>query len=142
MKRKNKAEYYVDNKKLSIEMQKYWDNGYISNELVKMIMTMANGLVKKPKIQNFLSVFSHNLMEAEMVQNATMRVIDKAIPIFDKDRENIFSYFYSTIENEYREIMKKESKYDSVCKESVSKYERELFEDGVISPIKNKCLYK
>jgi hypothetical protein len=126
-----KEKFYVEPKKFDEEIMKYYDSGFMSNELAEMVSKISHKL-------SYASNFINYSYREEMVGDGVIRMM-KALISKKYNRSkgtNPFSYFTRIAFNAFRNRIKKEKHIH----ETHEKYKEELlFMSGTTSSMnKNK----
>lgn len=107
MNSKKDRNIYINKKDFYQEMLNYKESGKINNNLGKMFMLLAK---KNAKHGNFCRYFHADL--DDMKTDAVIACIS-ALPKYDFDREDPFSYFTSVVLNAFKYYLKRKYKNDN-----------------------------
>ena len=103
-KKKKNTEYYVDPKKFSEQIQQYYVDGIITDELGITIYNIANRM-------GYRSNFAQYTYREEMVGDAIIKMIHALKnKKFDPERGNAFSYYSIIAFNAFRNRIKLEKR--------------------------------
>ena len=104
-----KSSYYVKNKDLLVEIKDYNDNGVMSEELGKMILTIATNYSDKGS-------FSGYSWKRDMIADAVFTCV-KYIHNFDPDKQkhpNPFAYITTICHNAFVNYIRKQKKHSKI----------------------------
>lgn len=129
-KKPDKTKFYVEPKKFDEEIVKYYESGFMSNDLAEMVSKISNKLSYAPNFINYS-------YREEMVGDGIIRMM-KALISKKYNREkgtNPFSYFTRIAFNAFRNRIKKEKHIH----ETHEKYRMELMSmsEGYSNLLKN-----
>lgn len=106
------SDYYVTNKQMIVEIKKYQDSKCISNELGKMILSIATNFANK-------SNFAGYTWKEDMIGEAVYTCV-RYIHNFDVKKEgregniNPFGYFTKIIYHSFINYIKKQKKHSDI----------------------------
>jgi DNA-directed RNA polymerase specialized sigma24 family protein len=114
-------DYYVKPKEFSILIQKFYDTGDLTDELVLMASKIAHRLAYRPNFINYS-------YRDDMVGDAVIKMISALQnKKFNHEKGNPFSYFTKIAINAFRNRIKKEKKQH----EAVLGYQEEIYNELV-----------
>ncbi len=109
------GKYYLTNATLLPEVIKCKKNGKISNELIKMIMLLAERYSKSSK-------FAGYTFREDMVSEAVMNLYQNALKFNPEKSSNPFAFYTTSIHNSFLQFLNNEKKHRNIRDKMLIEY--------------------